>query len=182
MVYLYSTIKMMHGPINLRSVFDRFCLTCLLSLPFSPSKYSELAKFLSASYQHVNCAVLYIIFEQFIPKGRQQAKSVALLCDTQKFCHTLAGAVWFSGVCHADDLGYLFRVGHMDPDLDPESPEAKTRSRLVKMWTNFAKTGYVSLTFYITTVQRLFLFAQFIFYTYLLHDAESFLSSQLVCS
>jgi len=50
-------------------------------------------------------------------------------------------------VCHADDLGYLFRVGHMDPDLDPESPETKTRSRLVKMWTNFAKTGYVPLTF-----------------------------------
>jgi len=50
-------------------------------------------------------------------------------------------------VCHADDLGYMFRVGHMDPDLDPESPETKTRLRLVKMWTNFAKTGYVPLTF-----------------------------------
>jgi hypothetical protein len=30
----------------------------------------------------------------------------------------------------------------MDPDLEPDSPEAKTRSRLVKMWTDFAKTGY----------------------------------------
>jgi carboxylesterase type B len=67
--------------------------------------------------------------------------------DTKEFWHTLADALWLSGVCHADDLGYLFRVGHMDPDLDPESPEAKTRSRLVKMWTNFAKTGYVPLTF-----------------------------------
>jgi hypothetical protein len=34
-------------------------------------------------------------------------------------------------------------MGHMDPDLEPDSPEAKTRSRLVKMWANFAKTGYV---------------------------------------
>lgn len=53
----------------------------------------------------------------------------------------LLGMTQYPGVCHADELGYLFRVGHMDPDLDPESPEAKTRSRLVKMWTNFAKTG-----------------------------------------
>ncbi|PNF42094.1 hypothetical protein B7P43_G10291 [Cryptotermes secundus] len=53
----------------------------------------------------------------------------------------LLGMTQYPGVCHSDELGYLFRMGHMDPDLDPDSPEAKTRSRLVKMWANFAKTG-----------------------------------------
>jgi len=53
------------GPIEVlcKAVFDRFCLTGLLSLSFSPSKYSELIKSLSASYQHVNCPVFYVIFE-----------------------------------------------------------------------------------------------------------------------
>ncbi|PSN48039.1 hypothetical protein C0J52_09101 [Blattella germanica] len=53
----------------------------------------------------------------------------------------LLGMLQYPGVCHADEIGYLFQVGHMDPDLDAQSPEAKTRSRLVKIWTNFAKTG-----------------------------------------
>ncbi|KAJ4438848.1 hypothetical protein ANN_14801 [Periplaneta americana] len=64
------------------------------------------------------------------------SKSITLL---ESQCKQLA--VSFAGVCHADEIGYLFRVGHMDHDLDPTSPEVKTRTRLVKMWTNFAKTG-----------------------------------------
>jgi carboxylesterase type B len=46
-----------------------------------------------------------------------------------------------AGVCHADDIGYLFHIGMLDLDLDPSSPEFKTLSRMVKLWTNFAKTG-----------------------------------------
>jgi len=46
-----------------------------------------------------------------------------------------------AGVCHGDDIGYLFHNAIVDLDLEPTSPEYKTRSRIVKMWTNFAKTG-----------------------------------------
>ncbi|XP_069668717.1 esterase FE4-like isoform X2 [Periplaneta americana] len=53
----------------------------------------------------------------------------------------LIGLQDYEGVCHADDIGYLFHVGLLDMDLDPGSPEYKTLSRMVKLWTNFAKTG-----------------------------------------
>jgi carboxylesterase type B len=46
-----------------------------------------------------------------------------------------------AGVCHADEIGYLFHIGMLDLDLDPSSPEFKALSRMVKLWTNFAKTG-----------------------------------------
>ncbi|XP_068084826.1 esterase FE4 [Anabrus simplex] len=39
---------------------------------------------------------------------------------------------------HGDDLGYIFDVGIQVPD---DSLDAKVRSRMVTMWTNFAKTG-----------------------------------------
>lgn len=57
------------------------------------------------------------------------------------YLKNLLALTQYPGVCHADEIGYLFRLGHMDHDLDPTSPEVKTRTRLVKMWTNFAKTG-----------------------------------------
>lgn len=45
------------------------------------------------------------------------------------------------GPIHGDDLGYLFRLGLFDPDLDPDSSTVQARSRMVTLWTNFAKTG-----------------------------------------
>jgi hypothetical protein len=49
--------------------------------------------------------------------------------------------IW-SGVCHADDLGYLIFSPHLDVEVDG-TPEETVRSQLVTMWTNFAKTGWV---------------------------------------
>lgn len=46
-----------------------------------------------------------------------------------------------SGTCHGDEGGYLFNPSVLDVAMDPESPEAKMSQRLVKLWTNFAKTG-----------------------------------------
>ncbi|CAH1106192.1 unnamed protein product [Psylliodes chrysocephalus] len=40
------------------------------------------------------------------------------------------------GVGHTEDLGYLFDFGHKGSHAD-----YKTRNRMVKLWTNFAKTG-----------------------------------------
>lgn len=50
------------------------------------------------------------------------------------------------GVCHADDLGYLFRMygdsyGLYELKIPQEG--VLTHKRLVKMWSNFAKTGFV---------------------------------------
>ncbi|XP_068084823.1 juvenile hormone esterase [Anabrus simplex] len=42
------------------------------------------------------------------------------------------------GVAHTDELGYIFDIGVKVPD---DSLDAKVRSRMITMWTNFAKTG-----------------------------------------
>ncbi|XP_075145188.1 esterase B1 isoform X3 [Haematobia irritans] len=45
------------------------------------------------------------------------------------------------GVCHGDELGYLFKFGFFNLSLDPKSMEVLVKNRMVKMWTNFAKYG-----------------------------------------
>jgi len=49
--------------------------------------------------------------------------------------------VYKLGVCHGDEVGYLFDGSLQNVLLDPESPEVQTTQRLVRLWTNFAKTG-----------------------------------------
>ncbi|XP_037715976.1 esterase B1 [Drosophila subpulchrella] len=44
------------------------------------------------------------------------------------------------GVCHADDLSYLF-YGVLSSKLDKNTPEYRTIERMVGMWTAFATTG-----------------------------------------
>jgi carboxylesterase type B len=44
------------------------------------------------------------------------------------------------GVCHADDLGYLFK-NMLTPNVEPGSEEDIGLKRFVKLWTNFAKFG-----------------------------------------
>lgn len=61
------------------------------------------------------------------------------------FMKRIIGACRFPGVCHADELGYLIFSPHLDVELDG-TPEEKVRSQLVRMWTNFAKTGNPSLS------------------------------------
>lgn len=48
------------------------------------------------------------------------------------------------GVCHGDELGYLFHFGFFNLSLDPSSPEIQVKKRMVSMWTNFAKYGWVN--------------------------------------
>lgn len=45
------------------------------------------------------------------------------------------------GASHADDLGYLFKTFLTPDEMDPNSIEMKSVRRMVKLWTNFAKTG-----------------------------------------
>nr|AJP62543.1 carboxylesterase [Oxya chinensis] len=51
------------------------------------------------------------------------------------------GASHLPGVCHIDDLGYLFHMSIVDITVDQDSVEMTTIRRMVKFWTNFAKTG-----------------------------------------
>jgi carboxylesterase type B len=47
-----------------------------------------------------------------------------------------------SGAAHADDLGYLFQMLLTSRIiLGPSDPAILTQSRMVKLWTNFAKSG-----------------------------------------
>lgn len=45
-----------------------------------------------------------------------------------------------TGVSHADELGYLFHTA-ISPPVAEDSDEMKVLLKMVKMWTNFAKTG-----------------------------------------
>lgn len=45
------------------------------------------------------------------------------------------------GVCHGDELGYLFYFGIFNVNLDSKSSEIYTKKRMVKLWTNFVKHG-----------------------------------------
>lgn len=55
--------------------------------------------------------------------------------------HLLAFTI-ISGASHGDDIGYLFHMSHHDKlHLGPEDECIEVSNRMVKMWTNFAKTG-----------------------------------------
>ncbi|KAJ8984076.1 hypothetical protein NQ317_006574 [Molorchus minor] len=46
------------------------------------------------------------------------------------------------GVCHADELQYLFPVGDgLFPDRKPSSDDKQVAELLTTMWANFARTG-----------------------------------------
>ncbi|XP_068084707.1 juvenile hormone esterase-like [Anabrus simplex] len=47
----------------------------------------------------------------------------------------------FPGASHADEIGYLFNVEMLNTEVPSDSTDALTRARMVKLWTNFAKTG-----------------------------------------
>ncbi|GLH14346.1 Carboxylic ester hydrolase, partial [Gryllus bimaculatus] len=52
----------------------------------------------------------------------------------------LFGSQRVPGACHADELGYLFHVDRL-PAVEPDSPEARVRRRMVRMWVDFAQSG-----------------------------------------
>ncbi|KAJ8963468.1 hypothetical protein NQ318_018951 [Aromia moschata] len=56
------------------------------------------------------------------------------------FMKNVAGITEIPGVCHADDLGYLFK-NFITPQIKRGSLEDVSFRRFVKMWTNFAKYG-----------------------------------------
>nr|CAD7392580.1 unnamed protein product [Timema cristinae] len=45
------------------------------------------------------------------------------------------------GVCHGDDLGYLFTSKFNSGHLDPNTPEMKVLSLMIELWTSFARDG-----------------------------------------
>lgn len=49
-----------------------------------------------------------------------------------------------AGACHGDEIGYLFGTRPPfapEPEWEPHSLEANTKTRLTTLWTNFARTG-----------------------------------------
>ena len=47
----------------------------------------------------------------------------------------------YEGAVHADDIFYLFSVTSIPPPLFPTNESIMTRRRMVRMWSNFARTG-----------------------------------------
>ncbi|XP_060520064.1 esterase B1-like [Cylas formicarius] len=56
------------------------------------------------------------------------------------FFKILAHLEQYPGVCHGDDIGYLFKT-FTTPPIEPGSPEEVGLRRFVKLWTNFATHG-----------------------------------------
>lgn len=60
-------------------------------------------------------------------------KTVSLLCFLSRL---------LSGVCHADDLQYLFPIGSgLFPTAAPTKADTLMRQTMVALWVNFARTG-----------------------------------------
>lgn len=51
--------------------------------------------------------------------------------------------VVISGACHADELSYLFYAQIFGFAPKADSPEIRMCKTMSKLWSNFAKTGYV---------------------------------------
>lgn len=47
----------------------------------------------------------------------------------------------YPGAVHGDDIGYLFQITSIPAPLLPNNPAVRTRRLIVRLWTNFAKTG-----------------------------------------
>lgn len=47
----------------------------------------------------------------------------------------------YPGAVHADDLGYLFQITSIPAPIASNNPAAIMRRLVVRLWTNFAKTG-----------------------------------------
>lgn len=47
----------------------------------------------------------------------------------------------YPGAAHADELGYLFQITSIPAPLLPSNPAVLKRNLMVRLWTNFAKTG-----------------------------------------
>jgi acetylcholinesterase len=45
------------------------------------------------------------------------------------------------GICHGDELGYLFYFGFFNVKIDASSSEFAVKQRLLRLWTNFVKSG-----------------------------------------
>uniref|UniRef100_A0A1B6IA89 Carboxylesterase type B domain-containing protein n=1 Tax=Homalodisca liturata TaxID=320908 RepID=A0A1B6IA89_9HEMI len=52
---------------------------------------------------------------------------------------------WHPGVCHYDELMYLFPVENHAPKLVPDDPDYIMSLKLIELWTNYAKNKVPSL-------------------------------------
>uniref|UniRef100_A0A1B0GND0 Carboxylic ester hydrolase n=1 Tax=Phlebotomus papatasi TaxID=29031 RepID=A0A1B0GND0_PHLPP len=57
------------------------------------------------------------------------------------FVKTLICPEGVPGVCHGDDLGYLFKTALTDQTVAKDSPEYRAIQLVVSIWTTFATTG-----------------------------------------
>lgn len=60
--------------------------------------------------------------------------------DYPQAIHKVEGN-FLNGTAHSDDIAHIFWVSHRNQTLNPQSSISKQRSRMVKLWTNFAKYG-----------------------------------------
>nr|ACI42858.1 carboxylesterase [Harmonia axyridis] len=86
--------------------------------------------------------LLYISHDQFVRPIQQYAKMLAKYSPTYLYKFHYEGALGgkvnrtSTGVAHAEELGYLFRR-----NISASADDVLTRTRMIRLWTNFAKYG-----------------------------------------
>ncbi|CAD6240198.1 GSCOCT00002551001.2-RA-CDS [Cotesia congregata] len=60
--------------------------------------------------------------------------------DYPQAIHKVEGN-FLNGTAHSDDIAHVFWVSHRNQSLNPQSSISKQRSKMVKLWSNFAKYG-----------------------------------------
>ncbi|KAI4468944.1 carboxylesterase [Holotrichia oblita] len=87
----------------------------------------------------------YGVYKSIVAHSKRDHKDLyfyVLSADTElnyfKRLHPVTAK--YKGASHIDDLGYIFKT-KFTPDFKPDSIEAKSMEKVVKLWTNFAKYG-----------------------------------------
>nr|CAD7447818.1 unnamed protein product [Timema bartmani] len=60
---------------------------------------------------------------------------------TKSFSELFSGLTTDFGVCHADELQYLFPSDRVFPGLVPSEKDIEITDKMITMWTDFARTG-----------------------------------------
>nr|CAD7404517.1 unnamed protein product [Timema cristinae] len=60
---------------------------------------------------------------------------------TKSFSELFSGLTTDFGVCHADELQYLFPSDRVFPGLVPSQKDIEITDKMITMWTDFARTG-----------------------------------------
>jgi hypothetical protein len=114
-----------------------YCALCFFLLSPSPTQNTNYTNWKHSSFFTVPAAHTGMCSCDITPATLHNFATNYTLIIPSYCCY-------FIGVSHADELGYLFHTA-ISPPVSEDSQEMKVLLKMIRMWTNFAKTGYVHI-------------------------------------